>query len=62
MINILARLLSRANVSLEDGADTICALEALGIVKKLGLSLRQDQQIVINMCTEIATLKQQIKR
>lgn len=52
----------RFRVSLENENDSLCALEAMAIVKRLGLSLGKDQDIVINMCTEIATFKQKIKR
>ena len=59
---IFKNSLFRTDASLDNASDSVHAYEALAIVKKLGLSLRQDQEIVINMCTEIATYKQTIKK
>jgi len=51
-----------ANISPENAADSVHAFEALTIVKKHGLSLSEHQEVVVNMCTEIATYKHKIKR
>ncbi|XP_065051770.1 uncharacterized protein LOC135681306 isoform X2 [Rhopilema esculentum] len=42
--------------------DSIHIYEAIAMVKKLGLSVKKDQEKVINLCIELATLKQEINR